>query len=51
MTRLRVDHTGLNSTLFLMGKGIMIIVGLKNMLSMSYLTVFYTRWKDGCCRR
>ncbi len=25
-------------------------VGLKNMLSMSYLTVFYTRWKDRCCK-
>ncbi len=46
MTRLRVDHTGLNSTLFLLGKGIMrivITVGLKKMMSMLYLRVFYTR--------
>ncbi len=53
MTKLRVDHTGLNSTLFLMRRGIIrtvITVGLKKMLSMSYLTVFSTRWKDGCCK-
>ncbi len=52
MTRLREDHTGLSRTLFLIGKGIMrtvITVELKEMLSMSYWTVFYTRWKDGCC--
>ncbi len=51
MTRLRVDHTGLNSTLFLMGNGkmrIVITVGLKKMLSMLYLSVSCTRWKDGC---
>ncbi len=41
MTILRVDHTGLYSTLFLMGKGIMITVWLKKMLSMSYLTILY----------
>ncbi len=51
MRRLRVDHTGLNRCLFLMEKGIMVIVitvGLKKMLSMLYLSVLYTRWKDGC---
>ncbi len=50
MRRLRMDHTGLNSSLFLMGKGIMVIVitvGLKKMLSMLYLSVLYTRRKDG----
>ncbi len=27
-----------------------ITVVFKKMLSMSYLTVFYMRWKDGCCK-
>ncbi len=53
MTRSRVDHTGLNSTLFLMGNRNNENCdnwGLKKTLSMSYWTVFYMRRKDGCSK-
>ncbi len=50
MKILIVDHTGLYSTLFLMGKGIMITVGLTKMLSVSLFDYSIRGGKTGVAK-